>query len=295
MQTCLLVIDAQQSFAHRPYFDAQRATRYLEAQNALIRGCAAAGVPLLRVLHSDGPEREVNPFARCSGHVRAIDGLADFEDAAQFVKSRHSALVGTGLDVWLVRHGETEWSRAGRHTGCRSDPHLTDRGRAQAEALGTLLSEVAPSPSLVLTSTLARAAETCRLAGLGDRAEPTADLVEWDYGAYEGLTTAEIRADRPGWTLWTDGVPGGESAADVGRRADRVVERARSVSGDVVMVAHAHLLRVLAARWVGLPPAGGRLLRLDVATLSGLGWEREVPVVSRWNQPAAPGPPPRPG
>ena len=197
--------------------------------------------------------------------------------------------------LWLVRHGETEWSRDGRHTGCRSDPPLTDRGRAQAEELGALLAVVAPSPSLVLTSTLSRAADTCRLAGLGDRAETTGDLVEWDYGEYEGRTTAEIRAARPGWSLWADGVPAGESAADVGRRADRVIERARSATGDVVLVAHAHVLRVLAARWVGLPPAGGRLFHLDVATLSGLGWEREVPVVSRWNQPAALGRPPRPG
>ena len=105
MHTCLLVIDAQQSFVHRPYFAARRAERYLQAQNALVRGCAAAGVPVLRVLHSDGPERDDNPFALCSGHVRPIDGLEDFEPAAQFVKSRHSALVGTGLDVWLVRHG----------------------------------------------------------------------------------------------------------------------------------------------------------------------------------------------
>lgn len=195
--------------------------------------------------------------------------------------------------LWLVRHGQTEWSRGGRHTG-RSDPPLLDEGRAQAVALGALLAEVVPAPATVLSSPLSRAVETCRLAGLGDRVHLVDDLVEWDYGEYEGRTTAEIRADRPGWTLWTDGVPGGESAAAVGRRADRVLERARD-GGEVVCFAHGHLLRVLTVRWLGLPPAGGRMFHLDAGALSGLGWEREVPVVSRWNQPAALGRQPPPG
>ena len=127
-----------------------------------------------------------------------------------------------------------------------------------------------------------RARETRTLAGFDGELDP--DLLEWDYGAYEGLTSAEIRAERPGWSLWTDGVVGGEGAADVGRRVDRVIERARLVQGDTLCVAHGHVLRVLAARWLGLPPAGGRLFALGTGTVSILGWERETPVVSLWNE-----------
>lgn len=190
--------------------------------------------------------------------------------------------VVSAVRIWLVRHGETEWSRDGRHTG-RTDVPLLDDGRNQAEAVGSRLGTDVPEPALVLTSPLARAADTCRLAGLGDRGEPCDDLLEWDYGDYEGRTTAEIRSARPGWTLWVDGVPGGESVADVGRRADEVIRRARAAEGDVVAFSHGHLLRALAARWVGLPPVAGRLLALDAGSLSVLGWEREVPVVARWN------------
>ncbi len=186
------------------------------------------------------------------------------------------------MHVWLVRHGETEWSEAGRHTG-RTDVPLLPGGEAEALAAGRWLSCEAPDPVLVLTSPLWRAVETCRIAGLGDRARPTEDLREWDYGEYEGLTTAQIRAERPGWTLWADGVPGGESAAAVGRRADRVIERARDAGGDVVLFSHGHLLRVLSARWVGLPPVGGRYLALDAGAVCALGWEHDAPVVSRWN------------
>lgn len=186
------------------------------------------------------------------------------------------------MEVWLVRHGETEWSRSGKHTG-RSDVPLLDEGRAQATAAGRWLAGVVPEPALVLTSPLERAAETCRLAGLGDRAEVTDDLSEWDYGEYDGRTTEEIRAERPGWSLWEDGVPGGESPADVGRRADRVIVRARAVGASVVLFSHGHLLRVLGARWVGLPPVGGRVLALGTGAVSALGWERETPVVTRWN------------
>ncbi len=197
------------------------------------------------------------------------------------------------MPVWIVRHGETEWSRAGRHTG-RTDVPLVEEGRRGARAVGRWLASMVPDPALVLTSPLARAAETCRLAGFGDRAEDTPDLMEWDYGAYEGRTTEDIRTEVPGWTLWTDGVPGGETAADVGRRADLVIERARSVEGgsgdgDVVCFSHGHLLRVLAARWVGLPPAGGRLLALAAGSLSVLDWEREAPVVRLWNASAPEG------
>jgi broad specificity phosphatase PhoE len=186
------------------------------------------------------------------------------------------------VQVWLVRHGATEWSEAGRHTG-RTDVPLLPAGCAVAEAVGAWLARRVPSPALVLTSPLARAADTCLLAGFGAQAARCDDLVEWDYGEYEGRTTEEIRTERPGWTLWADGVPGGESAAEVGRRADRVIAAALGADGDVLLFAHGHLLRVLAARWVGLPPAGGRIFLLRTGAVSALGWERETPVVSRWN------------
>jgi broad specificity phosphatase PhoE len=187
--------------------------------------------------------------------------------------------------VVLVRHGETEWSRSGRHTG-RTDVELTARGREQALALGAALA--GRSFELVLTSPLARALETCRLAGFADVAQPRDELLEWDYGDYEGRTTPEIRGDRPGWTLWRDGVPGGETAAEVGARADRVVAELRSIAGDAAVFAHGHVLRVLAARWLGLEPEAGRLFGLDTATVSTLGWERETAVVRTWNE--RPGP-----
>ena len=184
-------------------------------------------------------------------------------------------------EVVLVRHGETEWSRDGRHTG-RTDVELTEQGRRDAEALGALLA--GRRFALVLTSPLSRASETARLAGFGAVAEPSDDLVEWDYGEYEGRRTVEIRVERSGWTLWRDGVPGGESAADVGARADRVIARLRGLDGAAAVFAHGHLLRVLTARWLGLDPAAGRYLALDTATLSELGYERETPVVRLWNR-----------
>ncbi len=188
--------------------------------------------------------------------------------------------------VYVVRHGATEWSLSGRHTG-RTDLPLVAAGREQAAAVGALVA--GRSFALVLTSPLARARETCALAGFGGGAEVTHDLAEWDYGQYEGMTSEEIRSLRPGWTLWVDGVVGGETAAEVGRRADRVVERARAAPGDTLCFSHGHLLRVLAARWLGLPPAAGRLLALDAGSLSVLGWEREVPVVESWNERPGPG------
>jgi broad specificity phosphatase PhoE len=191
-------------------------------------------------------------------------------------------LTSAPVEVWLVRHGETEWSRTGRHTG-RTDVALLPSGCAQAEAVGRTLGGLAPSPSLVLTSPLRRAVETCALAGYATAARGSEDLVEWDYGEYEGRTTDEIREEHPGWTLWVDGVPGGETASEVARRADRVIELARCADGDVVLFSHGHLLRVLAARWVGLPPAGGRLLALGAGGLCMLGFERGTPVVGRWN------------
>jgi broad specificity phosphatase PhoE len=182
-----------------------------------------------------------------------------------------------------VRHGETEWSADGRHTG-RSDIPLTENGRAQAEELRSALA--GRRFERVLTSPLSRAVETCRLAGLGDGAVARDELREWDYGDYEGRTTADIRAERPGWYLWRDGCPDGESAADVGRRADRIVAELRSLEGDAAIFAHGHLLRVLTARWLELAPEDGRCFALGTGTLSALGYERETPVISLWNSPA---------
>jgi broad specificity phosphatase PhoE len=183
-------------------------------------------------------------------------------------------------EILLVRHGETEWSLSGQHTG-NTDIPLTDAGRRQAEALGARLS--AWTFARVLSSPLSRALETCRLAGLGDGAEQTDDLREWDYGEYEGRRTVDIRQERPGWGLWKDGVPGGETMEEVGRRVDRVLEAARAADGDVALFAHGHVLRVAGARWIDLPPDHGARLALSTATISVLGWERETPVIHRWN------------
>jgi broad specificity phosphatase PhoE len=191
------------------------------------------------------------------------------------------------MEIVLARHGETEWSRDLRHTG-RTNIPLTDKGRRQAELLRDSLA--GRSFERVLSSPLDRAVETCRLAGVGERAELTDDLLEWDYGEYEGITTAQIREGRPGWYLWRDGCPGGETAADVGRRVDRVIGELDDMEGDAAVFAHGHVLRVLAARWLRLGPESGALLKLDTGTLSALGWERETRVVTRWNAPVgAPG------
>jgi probable phosphoglycerate mutase len=182
----------------------------------------------------------------------------------------------------LLRHGATEWTLSGQHTG-RTDIPLLDEGREQAKAAGETIRELGLTPfGLVLTSPLRRASESCVLAGFEGEVDP--DLMEWDYGAYEGLTTAEIRDQRPGWNLWEDGVPGGERASDVGRRADRVIERARSAEGDTLCVAHGHLLRVLGARWLGLPPVAGCLLTLGVGSICVLGWDYTSPAVELWNR-----------
>jgi broad specificity phosphatase PhoE len=181
--------------------------------------------------------------------------------------------------VVLVRHGETEWTRSGQHTG-RTDIPLTEEGRRQALLVGERLR--GRRFALVLTSPLRRAAETARLAGID--AAVREDLREWDYGAHEGRTTPEIREERPGWTLWRGDVPEGETAEDVGRRVERVLDEVRSADGDVALFAHGHVLRVLAARWLGLPPRDGRLLALDPAAISILGYERETPVLRLWNE-----------
>ncbi len=187
----------------------------------------------------------------------------------------------SGHQVVLVRHGQTEWSLSSQHTGTTDMP-LTDEGRRHAEALGARLA--AWSFARVLTSPLSRAVDTCRLAGLGDGAQRTDDLREWDYGEYEGRRTVDIREERPGWALWRDGVPGGETVEQVGLRADRVIDVARSADGDVALFAHGHVLRVIGARWIGLPPDHGALLALSTASISVLGWEREAAVIERWNE-----------
>jgi probable phosphoglycerate mutase len=186
------------------------------------------------------------------------------------------------MEIVLARHGETEWSRDLRHTG-RTDIPLTEKGRRQAELLRDSLGR--RSFARVLSSPLSRALETCRLAGLDEHAEPRDDLLEWDYGEYEGITTAQIRERRPDWYLWRDGCPGGETAADVGRRVDRVIGELDGLDGDAVVFAHGHVLRVLAARWLRLGPESGALFKLDTGTLSALGWERETRVITRWNAP----------
>ncbi len=185
--------------------------------------------------------------------------------------------------IVLVRHGETPWSLAGKHTG-RTDVALTDAGRAAARRVGQAL---AGRPfARVLSSPLSRALDTCRLAGFGAQAEAESALLEWHYGDYEGRTTPEIRAERPGWAVFRDGCPGGESAADVAARVDPLVASFAAAEGDVLVFAHAHVLRVLAARWLGLPPAEGRLFALGTASLSALGFEREQRVLARWNDEA---------
>jgi broad specificity phosphatase PhoE len=186
-------------------------------------------------------------------------------------------------ELWLVRHGETEWSANGRHTG-RTDLPLTERGRRRARALAARLAD--RRFGLVLTSPLRRAIETSELAGLGERAQPRDDLREWDYGDYEGVTTAEIHEQRPGWSLWRDGCPSGEAAADVGQRADRVVAEVRAAHGDAVVFGHGHMLRVLTARWLDLPGANGAFFALDTGALCTLGYEHEAPAIWLWNQPA---------
>ena len=182
--------------------------------------------------------------------------------------------------LFLVRHGETEWSRSGQHTS-RTDLPLTPNGVRQAELLARRLAS--QRFAAVFSSPLRRALETCRIAGLDREAIVTDDLREWDYGQYEGRTTDDIRADEPGWTIWTAQIVGGESLADVGRRVDRVIDRALQVDGDVALFGHGHCLRILAARWIGLPPVGGALLELSTATVSRLGWERETRVIELWN------------
>ena len=184
--------------------------------------------------------------------------------------------------AYLARHGETAWSLTGQHTGLTDLP-LTERGERNARRLGERLAGLPFAK--VFTSPLQRAARTCELAGFGSTAEVDRDLVEWNYGNYEGLRTKEIRAKRPDWLLFRDGCPGGEAPDQVGARADHVVSRVRGIKGDVLIFSSGHLLRVLAARWLGLEPAAGRIFMLNTASLSVLGYENSLsqPVIQLWN------------
>jgi broad specificity phosphatase PhoE len=188
------------------------------------------------------------------------------------------------MNVFAIRHGETAWSLSGQHTGTTDIP-LTDNGRRLAERMRPALDKEAFA--LVLCSPMQRARETCALAGLGNKAVIDADLTEWNYGQYEGLTPKQIHESRPGWLIFRDGCPGGESPDQVGQRVDRMIARARTASGDAALFAHGHVLRVLAARWIGLPASAGQHFLLDTGTLCILGYYRDVPAVKVWNGPLA--------
>ena len=192
--------------------------------------------------------------------------------------------MSAGTELWLIRHGETEWSLSGQHTS-RTDIALTDHGRKRAEELREYL---AGRPfDKVLVSPMQRARETCAIAGYGDVAVIDEGLREWDYGIYEGKTTAQIREQVSGWSVWKDEIVGGETVEHVGERADGVIARALAATGDshrVALFAHAHILRILTARWIGLAADGGRLFSLGTGSVSVLGWERETRVVASWNR-----------
>ena len=183
--------------------------------------------------------------------------------------------------VFVIRHGQTEWSAAGRHTG-RTDVPLTPLGRRQGEALAVMLMN--RPLALVLTSPLIRARATCELAGFGKQAELEPDLAELDYGEFEGLTTAEIREGVPGWSIWTHPPENGEDREDMAARADRVLQKVRAVDGDVALFGHGHALRVLTARWLGLAPTVGSGFILETGAIGVLGWNREFPAIVRWNE-----------
>jgi probable phosphoglycerate mutase len=188
------------------------------------------------------------------------------------------------VELWVVRHGETEWSASGKHTS-RTDVPLTEQGRMRAERLRDYLKGM--RFDAVLVSPMQRARETSEIAGLGGQAVVDEGLKEWDYGIYEGRTTAEIRETEPGWSVWTSEIKGGETVEHVGERADLVIARALAARGDagrVILFAHAHILRILAARWVRLPATDGAMLALGTGSVSVLGWERETRVIERWNR-----------
>lgn len=191
-------------------------------------------------------------------------------------------MAGEGQRVYLLRHGETEWSLNGRHTGVTDIP-LTENGRSAARRLEPILAQ--ETFALVLTSPLQRARDTCDLAGLSKRANTETDLMEWNYGEYEGLTTQQIRQTRPDWSVFRDGCPGGESPEQVGARADRLLVKIRATEGNVALFGHGHFSRVLAARWINLPANYGEHFLLDTATLNVLGYYRESPALKMWNAP----------
>ena len=184
--------------------------------------------------------------------------------------------------LFVIRHGQTEWSAVGRHTG-RTDLPLTETGRRQAEALAKMIAD--HRFELVLTSPLQRARVTCELAGFGDQAEIEPDLAEWDYGEFEGFSTSEIRQRIPQWSIWTHPPENGERVDDLATRADRVIARVREVDGDVALFGHSHALRVLTARWLRLAPLAGTGFILETGAIGVLGWDREFPAVVRWNEP----------
>jgi broad specificity phosphatase PhoE len=213
-----------------------------------------------------------------------IDERAVFK-LAPMLESRQRGAQGMRMavqEVFLIRHGETEWSLNGRHTGS-SDIPLTENGRRVARQWRAYSGS--RTFDLVLTSPLQRARETCKLAGLAEHAQIDADLTEWDYGAYEGLTPLEIRAKQPTWMIFKDGCPGGESPGQVGARVDRVIARIRAVSGNAAVFAHGHVLRVFGARWLGLPAADGSHFLLETATLCVLSSYHGQPAIKRWNAP----------
>jgi probable phosphoglycerate mutase len=194
--------------------------------------------------------------------------------------------MGGAVELWAMRHGETEWSVDGRHTS-RTDIPLTAHGRLRAKELGEYLKGT--KFAAVLCSPMLRARETCEIAGFGDVAVVDDGLKEWDYGVYEGRTTKEIQKEIPGWSVWKDAIVGGETVEQVGARADGVIVRALAAAGDadgakVALFAHAHILRILAARWIGLEARGGELFALGTGSVSVLGWERETRVIERWNR-----------
>jgi len=192
--------------------------------------------------------------------------------------------MNAGTELWLIRHGETEWSLSGKHTS-RTDISLTEHGRKRAEELRDYLK--GEKFSAVFVSPMQRARETCAIAGFGDVAVVDEGLKEWDYGVYEGKTTAEIRKEVPGWSVWREVIVGGETAEHVGERADGVIARALTgapAGGKVALFAHAHILRILAARWIGLEARGGSLFALGTGSVSVLGWERETRVIATWNR-----------
>jgi len=210
--------------------------------------------------------------------TRRVNPQGEPMNSSTILDTKHK--LAKPVQLWLVRHGETEWSASGQHTG-RTDLPLTLEGKLHARQIAGFLN--GRGFALVLTSPLQRARETCRLAGYGESAIIDANLREWDYGEYEGRTTPEIQIERPGWSLWRDGVIGGERIEQVAARAQKVIDRAVASSGDALLFAHGHILRILAACWLGLPPVAGGLFALGTASVSILGYERDTRVITQWN------------